>query len=160
MPPARTSAPCRSAFLNLMPNKIRTETQIARLLGASPAADRTVALMRIGGHTPKNTSAGHLISFYQTWEEVAERKFDGFLVTGAPVEQLDFEEVTYWDELAQYLRLDTDECAFEPVHLLGGDGGSLAFSRAAEIPARKESLRGLPPAEPRPGFALSQRLLG
>ena len=92
--------PLQIGLLNLMPNKIRTETQIARLLGASPLQVE-LTLVRIGGHTPKNTSAEHLISFYQTWEEVAGRKFDGFLVTGAPVEQLPFEEVTYWDELAR-----------------------------------------------------------
>lgn len=92
--------PLQIALLNLMPNKIRTETQIARLIGASPLQVE-LTLVRIGGHQPKNTSAEHLISFYQTWEEIRERKFDGFIVTGAPVEQLPFEEVTYWDELRQ-----------------------------------------------------------
>lgn len=92
--------PLQIALLNLMPNKIRTETQIARLIGASPLQVE-LTLVRVGGHQPKNTSAEHLISFYQTWEEIRERKFDGFIVTGAPVEQLPFEEVTYWDELKQ-----------------------------------------------------------
>jgi homoserine O-succinyltransferase/O-acetyltransferase len=92
--------PLQIALLNLMPNKIRTETQIARLIGASPLQVE-LTLVRVGGHQPKNTSAEHLISFYQTWEEIRERKFDGFIVTGAPVEQLPFEEVTYWDELRQ-----------------------------------------------------------
>lgn len=92
--------PLQIALLNLMPNKIRTETQIARLIGASPLQVE-LTLVRIGGHQPKNTSAEHLISFYQTWEEIRERKFDGLIVTGAPVEQLAFEDVTYWDELAQ-----------------------------------------------------------
>ena len=92
--------PLQIALLNLMPNKIRTETQIARLIGASPLQVE-LTLVRVGGHQPKNTSAEHLISFYQTWEEIRERKFDGFIVTGAPVEQMPFEEVTYWDELKQ-----------------------------------------------------------
>lgn len=92
--------PLQIGLLNLMPNKIRTETQIARLIGASPLQVE-LTLVRVGGHQPKNTSAEHLISFYQTWEEIRDRKFDGFIVTGAPVEQLPFEEVTYWDELAQ-----------------------------------------------------------
>jgi homoserine O-succinyltransferase len=83
-----------------MPNKIRTETQIARLIGASPLQVE-LTLVRVGGHTPKNTSQEHLISFYQTWEEIRERKFDGFIVTGAPVEQMPFEEVNYWEELTQ-----------------------------------------------------------
>lgn len=92
--------PLQIGLLNLMPNKIRTETQIARLIGASPLQVE-LTLVRVGGHTPKNTSQEHLISFYQTWEEIRERKFDGFIVTGAPVETLPFEEVNYWDELTR-----------------------------------------------------------
>ena len=92
--------PLQIGLLNLMPNKIRTETQIARLIGASPLQVE-LTLVRIGGHTPKNTSQEHLISFYQTWEEIRERKFDGFIVTGAPIEQMPFEEVNYWEELTQ-----------------------------------------------------------
>ena len=91
--------PLQIGLLNLMPNKIRTETQLARLIGASPLQVE-LTLVRVGGHQPKNTSAEHLISFYRTWEEIRERKFDGFIVTGAPVEQMPFEEVTYWHELA------------------------------------------------------------
>jgi homoserine O-succinyltransferase/O-acetyltransferase len=92
--------PLQIGLLNLMPNKIRTETQIARLIGASPLQVE-LTLVRIGEHTPKNTSQEHLISFYQTWDEIAHRKFDGFLVTGAPVEQMPFTEVTYWPELTR-----------------------------------------------------------
>ena len=90
--------PLQIALLNLMPNKIRTETQFARLIGASPLQVE-LTLVRIGNHKAKNTSEEHLIAFYQTWDEVKDRKFDGFIVTGAPVETLPFEEVTYWDEL-------------------------------------------------------------
>ncbi|MFN7164647.1 MAG: homoserine O-succinyltransferase [Hyphomonas sp.] len=92
--------PLQIGLLNLMPNKVRTETQLARLIGASPLQVE-LTLVRVGGHQPKNTSAEHLISFYRTWEEIRERKFDGFIVTGAPIEQMPFEDVTYWDELAQ-----------------------------------------------------------
>jgi homoserine O-succinyltransferase len=92
--------PLQIGLLNLMPNKVRTETQIARLIGASPLQVE-LTLVRIGGHTPKNTSQEHLISFYQTWEEIRDRKFDGFIVTGAPVELLPFEQVTYWNELTR-----------------------------------------------------------
>ncbi|MEW9805628.1 homoserine O-acetyltransferase MetA [Mesorhizobium marinum] len=94
--------PLQIGLLNLMPNKIRTETQFARLIGASPLQVE-LTLVRIGGHKAKNTSEEHLISFYQTWEEVADRKFDGFIVTGAPIELLPFEEVTYWNELTRIL---------------------------------------------------------
>lgn len=92
--------PLRIGLLNLMPNKVRTETQIARLLGAS-VLQIELTLIRIGSHRPKNTSEDHLISYYQTWNEIKAQKFDGFLVTGAPIETLPFEEVTYWQELAQ-----------------------------------------------------------
>lgn len=92
--------PLQIGLLNLMPNKIRTETQIARLIGASPLQIE-MTLVMVGGHTPKNTSQDHLISFYQDWEAVKHRKFDGFIITGAPIETLPFEDVTYWDELTR-----------------------------------------------------------
>jgi homoserine O-succinyltransferase len=92
--------PLQIGLLNLMPNKIRTETQIARLLGASPLQIE-MTLVMVGGHTPKNTPQDHLISFYQNWEDVKHRKFDGFIVTGAPIETLPFEDVSYWEELKQ-----------------------------------------------------------
>jgi homoserine O-succinyltransferase len=94
--------PLQIGLLNLMPNKIRTETQFARLLGASPLQVE-LTLVRIGNHKARNTPEEHLISFYQTWEEVRHRKFDGFIVTGAPIELLPFEDVTYWDELKRIL---------------------------------------------------------
>jgi len=94
--------PMQIGLLNLMPNKIKTETQIARLLGSTPL-QVDLTLVRIGGHQPKNTPEDHLISFYHTWEEIRHRKFDGFIITGAPIETLPFEDVTYWDELTQIL---------------------------------------------------------
>ena len=94
--------PLQIGLLNLMPNKIRTETQFARLIGVTPLQVE-LTLVRIGNHKAKNTPEEHLIAFYQTWEEVAERKFDGFIITGAPVELLPFEEVTYWEELTRIL---------------------------------------------------------
>ena len=98
--------PLQIGLLNLMPNKIRTETQIARLIGASPLQVE-LTLVRIGGHKAKNTSEEHLIDFYSTWEEVRHRKFDGFIITGAPIETLPFDEVTYWNELVQILNWTT-----------------------------------------------------
>jgi len=94
--------PMQIGLLNLMPNKIKTETQIARLVGSTPL-QVDLTLVRVGGHQPKNTPEDHLISFYHTWDEVKHRKFDGFIITGAPIETLPFEDVTYWDELTQIL---------------------------------------------------------
>lgn len=92
--------PLQIGLLNLMPNKIKTEIQMARLVGASPLQTE-FSLVRVGGHKAKNTSEEHLFSFYQTWEEVKHRKFDGFIITGAPIELLDYEDVTYWDEMRE-----------------------------------------------------------
>jgi homoserine O-succinyltransferase len=94
--------PLQIGLLNLMPNKIKTETQIARLIGTTPLQVE-LTLVRIGGHKAKNTPEDHLISFYHTWDEIKHRKFDGFIITGAPIETLPFDEVTYWDELTQIL---------------------------------------------------------
>ena len=94
--------PLQIGLLNLMPNKVKTEVQMARLVGASPLQVE-LTLVRVGGHRAKNTSQDHLLAFYDTWEEVKHRKFDGFIITGAPVEILDYEDVTYWDEMKQIL---------------------------------------------------------
>lgn len=92
--------PLRIGLLNLMPNKIRTETQFARLCGATPLQVE-MTLIRISSHTAKNTPEEHLLTFYRSFPEVEEEKFDGLIVTGAPVEQLEFNEVTYWPELTE-----------------------------------------------------------
>ncbi len=92
--------PLRIGLLNLMPNKIKTETQFARLIGASPL-QVDLSLIKITNHTPKNTSQDHMLAFYESWEDIKDQRFDGFIVTGAPIEQMPFEDVTYWDELAR-----------------------------------------------------------
>lgn len=92
--------PLQIGLLNLMPNKVRTETQIARLVGATPLQIE-LTLVRMTEHEPKNTDPSHMEAFYTSFAEVRERKFDGFIVTGAPIELLEFEEVTYWDELTE-----------------------------------------------------------
>jgi len=92
--------PLRIAILNLMPTKETTETQLLRLIGNSPL-QVDVVLLHPGSHVSKNTSAEHLESFYKTFEEVKNRRFDGMIITGAPVEQLEFEEVNYWNELTE-----------------------------------------------------------
>lgn len=90
--------PLRIALLNLMPNKVRTETQFARLIGATPLQIE-LTLVAMTDHQPRNTSAAHMEAFYQPFAEIADQRFDGVIVTGAPIELLDFEAVTYWEEL-------------------------------------------------------------
>ena len=88
----------RIGLLNLMPNKIKTETQFARLIGATPLQVE-LSLIKITNHKSKNTPNDHMITFYRDWEKVRKEKFDGLIITGAPIELLEFEDVTYWDEL-------------------------------------------------------------
>jgi len=94
--------PLRIGLVNLMPKKIQTETQFARLLGATPLQIE-LSLIRMSEHQSKNTAAEHMESFYRTFGEVAisGEKFDGLIITGAPIEHLPFEAVTYWQELTQ-----------------------------------------------------------
>ncbi len=90
--------PLRIGLLNLMPKKIQTETQFARLIGATPLQIE-LTLIRISNHNARNTTPEHMASFYQSFSQVRDQKFDGLIITGAPIEHLPFSEVTYWDEL-------------------------------------------------------------
>jgi homoserine O-succinyltransferase len=94
--------PLRILLLNLMPTKIQTETQLARLLGNTPLQVE-LELMHTSTHKSKNTSQEHLLAFYKTFDEVRHEKFDGLIITGAPVEHLPFEEVQYWQELCDIM---------------------------------------------------------
>ncbi len=94
--------PIQIALLNLMPTKQTTELQIARLLGGSPLQVE-LTLLTTGSYTPKNTPEGHLQKFYSTFDKIKHRKFDGFIITGAPVEKKQFAEVDYWQELTEIL---------------------------------------------------------
>ena len=94
--------PLKILLLNLMPKKIETETQLSRLLGNSPL-QVDLRLIRTKTHTAKNTSAEHLLAFYETFEDVKDQSFDGLIITGAPVEHLKFEEVSYWEELCEIM---------------------------------------------------------
>ena len=92
--------PLRIALLNLMPEKIKTETQLARVIGSTPLQVELTLLMT-SSYTPTTTSQEHMLAFYQPWESVADQKFDGLIVTGAPVEEIPFESVDYWVELTE-----------------------------------------------------------
>ncbi|MEM6422281.1 MAG: homoserine O-succinyltransferase, partial [Pseudomonadota bacterium] len=90
--------PLQIALLNLMPNKITTETQIARLVGATPLQIE-LTLVRMTDHVSKNTAASHMEAFYRPFAAIEARRFDGLIITGAPIEHLPFEAVSYWSEL-------------------------------------------------------------
>lgn len=94
--------PLRIGLLNLMPDKISTETQLARLLGATPLQIE-LTLVRITDHVTRNTPADHMAAFYRPWRDVSAERFDGFIITGAPVERLPYDDVRYWSELRSIL---------------------------------------------------------
>ena len=90
--------PLKIVILNLMPLKITTETDLIRLLSNTPL-QLEISFMKLRSHTPKNTPIEHMMMFYRDFEQMRNEKYDGMIITGAPVETLDFEEVTYWDEM-------------------------------------------------------------
>ena len=94
--------PLRILLLNLMPKKIETETQISRILGNTPLQIE-LTLIRTKSHISHNTASEHLLAFYKTFDDVKDENFDGMIITGAPVELLEFEEVDYWDELCEIM---------------------------------------------------------
>jgi homoserine O-succinyltransferase len=94
--------PLRIGLLNLMPKKIQTENQFARLIGATPLQIE-LSLIRMTEHKTRNTAAAHMEEFYRPFQDVKNEKFDGLIITGAPIEHLPFEEVTYWDEMTEVL---------------------------------------------------------
>ena len=94
--------PLQILLLNLMPTKVDTETQLARVLGNTPLQIE-LELIAPSGHVSKNTSQAHMLAFYKTFDEVRERTFDGLVITGAPVELMTFEEVDYWQELCEIM---------------------------------------------------------
>ena len=98
--------PLEIVLLNLMPTKIVTETQLSRVLGNTPLQVH-LELMMVSSHRSKNTSQEHLLSFYKTFDELKDRKFDGMVITGAPVENMAFEDVDYWQELCEIMQWST-----------------------------------------------------
>lgn len=94
--------PLKIIIVNLMPTKITTETQLLRLLSNSPLQTE-IEFLRMRSHTSKNTSSQHLENFYKSFEEIRNSKYDGMIITGAPVEGMEYEEVDYWDELSSIM---------------------------------------------------------
>ena len=99
---AQDIRPLKILLLNLMPKKIETETQLSRILGNTPLQIE-LTLIRTTTHVSQNTTEEHLLAFYKTFDDVKDESFDGLIITGAPVELMDFEEVDYWDELCEIM---------------------------------------------------------
>ena len=131
--------PLQIILLNLMPEKIKTETQFARLIGATPLQIE-FTLLRVSSHISKNTSKEHLENFYKTFNDIRNQKYDGLIITGAPIEHLPFEEVDYWGELKTIL-----EWAQNSVHsVFGVCWGAMAmlyyFYKIEKIILKKKAL--------------------
>lgn len=117
--------PLRIAILNLMPNKIETEVQLMRLLSNTPLQVE-IELLQMRTHNSKNTSAEYLDSFYKTFEDVKDEKFDGLIITGAPIENYDFQEVDFWPELCEILEWEKSH-VFSVLHICWGAQAALNY---------------------------------
>ncbi len=121
------------AILNLMPTKITTETQLLRLLGNSPLQVE-ITLLRTATHESKNTPEEHLVTFYQTFEDVRDQRFDGLIITGAPVENMPFEEVDYWGELKEIMDWSQDHVFSTLFICWGAQAGLYHFYKIPKYP--------------------------
>ncbi|MBE6032414.1 MAG: homoserine O-succinyltransferase [Clostridiales bacterium] len=110
--------PLRVAIVNLMPTKVVTETQLARILANTPLQVE-LDLVSMGSHTTKNTPASHMDAFYKPFEEIKNHRYDAMIITGAPVENLEFEDVDYWDELEELMEYSKKN-VFSTMHLCWG----------------------------------------
>lgn len=117
--------PLRILIVNLMPKKIETETQLLRLLGNSPI-QVDIELLQTESYTSKNTPSEHLLKFYKTFDEVKHQRFDGMIITGAPVEQMAFEEVEYWDELCKVMEWSKTN-VYSTLHICWGAQAGLYY---------------------------------
>ena len=133
--------PLSVLLVNLMPTKIATETQIARLLGNSPLQVE-LELMHMGSHVSTHVPEEHLLSFYKTFDAYRERNFDGMIVTGAPVEDMDFEEVDYWDELTEVMDWSTTH-VHSTFHICWGAQAALYHHYGIAKHALPERLHGV-----------------
>lgn len=131
------------AVLNLMPKKIETETQFLRLLSNTPL-QVDVDFLYVESHISKNTSSSHLNTFYRTFNEVKEKKYDGFIITGAPVEHLDFEEVDYWDEVCMIMEW-TKTNVYSTMHICWGAMAGLYYHYGVPKHELKEKMFGVFP---------------
>ena len=134
--------PLRIVVLNLMPLKITTETDLVRLLSNTPLQVE-ISFMKIKSHTSKNTPIEHMKAFYTDFELMRNEKYDGMIITGAPVEQMDFEQVNYWAEISEIF----DWARTHALYLLGGPGGIVSFLWRAQVSLGEEDVRHFPPSD-------------
>ena len=135
--------PLKILILNLMPTKVDTETQLSRLLGNTPLQVE-IELIHTSTHKSKNVSEEHLLAFYKEFDEVRDRYFDGMIITGAPVEKMEFSEVTYWGELCEIMEW-TKTHVHSTLHICWGAQAGLYYHYGIEKRMMEEKLSGVYP---------------
>lgn len=143
---AQDIRPLRILILNLMPTKAETETQILRLLGNSPLQVE-IELLQTATHESKHTSRKHLLSFYKTLGDIKDERFDGMIVTGAPVELLDFEQVDYWNELTEIFEWATKN-VYSTLYICWGAQAGLYYRYGVPKYELPEKMFGIFPHRP------------
>lgn len=133
--------PLKIVILNLMPLKIATETQILRLLGNSPLQVE-ITLLNTASHTSSNTPQQHLSAFYRTFDKIKDENFDGLVITGAPVEQMEFENVDYWDELKQIMQWSNHH-VFSTLHICWASQAGLYYHHGIKKHAMDKKIFGV-----------------
>ena len=132
--------PLKIAIFNVMPTKITTETQLLRLLSNSPL-QVDITLVHPQSYLCSHTPLEHLKTFYKTFDQIRNEKFDGMIFTGAPVEKLDYDQVAYWDELKMLMDWSLENVFFLHSHLLGRTGRAVSSLQRAEIRAPGKIVR-------------------
>lgn len=135
--------PLKVAILNLMPTKATTEVQLLRLIGNTPLQIE-IELLHTKTHMSKNTSEEHLIKFYKTFDDIKYQKFDGLIITGAPVEQMEFEEVNYWEELKEIMEWSKSN-VYSTLHICWGAQAGLYYHYGVPKYDLKEKMFGVFP---------------
>lgn len=135
--------PLHILTLNLMPTKITTETQLARLLGNTPLQIE-IELLAVSGRTPRHVPQEHMLSFYKSFDEVCENYYDGLIITGAPIEQMPFEETDYWPELCRIMEWSRSH-VYSTLHICWGALAGLYYHYGIEKEALPEKLFGVFP---------------
>lgn len=133
--------PLKIVILNLMPTKVVTETQLLRLLGNSPL-QVDIELLQMATHKSKNTSSHHLTTFYKTFDEIKNNSFDGMIITGAPVELMDFEQVDYWEELTEIMEWSKHN-VYSTLHICWGAQAGLYYHYGIQKYTMEEKLSGI-----------------
>ena len=135
--------PLKIVILNLMPKKIETETQLIRLLGNTPI-QLEVELLQTASYTSKNTSQEHLLNFYKTFDQIKDKRYDGMIITGAPVELMEFEEVDYWPELCEIMEW-TKSNVYSTFHICWGAQAGLYYHFGVNKHALPKKMFGIFP---------------